>query len=160
MAQASRRQPAQAPSVQRQYQRKATKSVMESSLPRSSTVFSLTKIRAPSGATPNGILAQESTQVPANWPPTDETSLAVRLTINNSMNEVCHGIRFAGGWPEHLQFSRDEACDVFSRWSGKGFLSYPVQTESLVASERGSIRIITATGAMVFDKHPLTNNRI
>ena len=49
MAQASRRQPAQAPSVQRQHQRKATKSVIESSLPRSSTVFSLTKLRAPSG---------------------------------------------------------------------------------------------------------------
>lgn len=68
-----------------------------------------------------GVSREESSQVLANWPPSDETDAAVRLTIRNSMNEVCHGIQFSDGWPDHLQFSRDEARDVFSRWLGEEF---------------------------------------
>jgi hypothetical protein len=65
-----------------------------------------------------GVSREESAQVLENWPPTDDTDETTNLVINNSMNEVCHAIRFPDGWPEHLLFSRDEAKDVFSLWLG------------------------------------------
>lgn len=66
-----------------------------------------------------GVSHNESADVLANWPPPDETDLATMLTINNSMNEMCHGIRFRDGWPEYLPCSRERAKDVFEMWRGQ-----------------------------------------
>jgi hypothetical protein len=65
-----------------------------------------------------GVSREESSNVITNWPPADETELVTKLTINNSMNEMCHAIRFRNGWPEHLPCTRQEARDVFAMWLG------------------------------------------
>ena len=66
-----------------------------------------------------GVSRDETAKVLANWPPDDETDVATRLTINNSMNEMCHAIRFRDGWPEYLPCSRERAKQVFTIWKRK-----------------------------------------
>jgi hypothetical protein len=64
-----------------------------------------------------GVSREETSSVLANWPP-DEADRVAKVLIHNSMNEMCHAIRFRNGWPEHLPCTRQEARDVFAMWLG------------------------------------------
>ena len=63
-----------------------------------------------------GVSRDETNLVLKNWPPQDESVTVVMLVINNSLNEMCYGIRFREGWPAHLPCSREKAIAVFDDW--------------------------------------------
>ena len=66
-----------------------------------------------------GVHEAEVSQILTAWPSLDLGDLAVRLAVNNALNEVCNGLDISSAdWATSFSCSRDEMRQVFGRYKG------------------------------------------
>ena len=67
--------------------------------------------------TRTGITRPELEQVIHNWPSLNDSMLINQLAINNSFNEVLHGLNISDEvWTAWFSESRDKVREVYFKW--------------------------------------------
>ena len=72
-----------------------------------------------------GVYPKEVKEVISNWPNVDEDEIAVRLSINNAMNNLLGYPDNCGKyWSEFITVSKKEIGRIFVKWKGNKVSNY------------------------------------